>query len=1091
MKAFQAPKRIILLTLFFLSFCAQILLGHSASEIIAESGIQGGLVVHLGCGRGEITAGLHVNERYLVQGLDTDGACVARTRARLQSRGLNGPVTADRYDGKKLPYVRDMVSLLVVSDLAEVSRDEVLRVLAPEGVAMIQNGNVWRKTVKPRPTDIDEWTHFLHDASNDAVANDQQVGPPQRLRWLAGPKWCRSHEFPSSVNAVVSSGGRIFTIFDEGPTGVFRKLPQKCMLIARDAFNGVLLWKQPMRFWQPEFGTGSGNRWNIHHTIPRRLIAKGDRVYVTLGFLDSPISILDAATGEILTEAIEGTRGTDEMILSNNILIAKITQERSVGATARLQKEALEDTLTAIDLGTGKPLWRKPGTRVMPYALAARDGRIIYHNMEEITCLDLRSGQVLWRAPHVIGFTLGGISNLVISDDVVFYYGNRKVEKAPNANAQKKGRKPAPPIFLTAFSLQDGKELWQCRSRMAWAGACTQPADLFVVDGIVYCGSFEGRDIHTGRVKKTLETDKLISPGHHYRCHRSKATVRYLILPKRGAEFVDLAGDDHMRNDWLRAPCFTGATPANGLFYVPTDQCFCYPGAKFNGYFALSAESAEDLKPSTDAALERGPAYNLHPSSFTPHPSEDWPMYRHDAQRSGSTKTVVPVNLSKQWEVKLNSQGTPPVIVGKRLWVAEKDAHQIRCLDARTGQDIWRYTAGARIDSAPTIHEGRVLFGCRDGHVYCLRAKDGALAWRFRAALNAQRIVSYEQLESLWPIQGSVLVQGGVVYFAAGRSSFLDGGIIVYGLDAATGKALYHHVLDGPWPDIKTDTGTPFAMEGALNDLLVSDGEDLYLQRSKFDARLNRLDTPQSSSLGDLDMGRNHLVATGGFLDDTGYDRIYWMHGKRWPGFYLAQQSPKAGQIVVFDESTTYAVKYFYRRHQWSPLLIPAEQGYLLFADDNDNEPSFLQKGAKPGLLEWLPKDSVKDSHRRGGQGVEKGTGYVRQHPEKWQSLVPLRIRAMVLARSANSGQTGQLLFTAGLPDVIDPVDPLASFEGRKGALLNVYSAQTGRLLKSTALASVPAFDGMVAAHNKLYIVTQDGKLICMAGDTHRTVALH
>jgi len=864
------------------------------------------------------------------------------------------------------------------------------------------------------------------------------------------------------------------------------------MLIARDAFNGALLWKEPMRFWQPEFGTGNGNRWNIHHTIPRRLIAQGERVYVTLGFVDSPVSILDAATGRILTEAIAGTKGTDEMILCDNVLIAKVTRERSVGATVRFNKEKLDDTLVAIDLNTGKPLWSKTNARVAPYALAAEQGKLIYHDMDEIQCLDLRSGQEIWRAPHVIGFTLGGISNLVISDDVVFYYGNRKVQQAASETSKKKGRKPAAPIFLTAFSLKDGKELWQSRSRMAWAGACTQPADLFVIDGIVYCGSFDGRDIHTGEIKKALSTDKLISPGHHYRCHRSKATIRYLILPKRGAEFVDVQGNDHMRNDWLRAPCFTGATPANGLFYVPTDQCFCYPGVKFNGYFALSAEAADALRPSTDAALEQGPAYTSPATSHQPLVTEnDWPMYRHDGQRRGSTRTKMPMNLREQWEVKLSSKGTPPVIVGDRLWVAEKDAHGIRCLDARTGKDIWYYTAGGRIDSAPTVYEGRVLFGCRDGYVYCLRAEDGKLAWRFRAAPNTQRIVSYEQLESLWPVQGSVLVQNGIVYFAAGRSSFLDGGIIVYGLDMNTGKPLYSHVLEGPWPDIKTDTGTPFAMEGALNDLMVSDGKNLYLQRIKFDARLNRLDTPQGSSLGDLDMGTNHLVATAGFLDDTGYDRAYWMYGKRWPGFYFAQQSPKAGQIVVFDESTTYAVKYFYRRHQWSPLLIPADQGYLLFADDNDNEPTFLTKGEKPGFLEWLPKESVQDSHRRGGQGVEKGTGYVRQHPEKWQSLVPLRIRAMVLTQSADSGQTRDLLFTAGLPDVIDPADPLASFEGRKGALLNVYSAEDGTLLKSTPLASVPAFDGMIAANNRLYMVTQDGRLICMAGNEQRALAAH
>ncbi|MHC4230592.1 MAG: hypothetical protein ACYSW0_24415, partial [Planctomycetota bacterium] len=83
----------------------------------------------------------------------------------------------------------------------------------------------------------------------------------------------------------------------------------------------------------------------------------------------------------------------------------------------------------------------------------------------------------------------------------------------------------------------------------------------------------------------------------HYRCHRSKATERFLIWPKRGAEFVDLEDDNHMRNDWLRAPCFTGATPANGLFYAPPDQCFCYPGVKVFGFLAMSAEPAEALKP--------------------------------------------------------------------------------------------------------------------------------------------------------------------------------------------------------------------------------------------------------------------------------------------------------------------------------------------------------------------------------------------------------------------------------------------------------------------------------------------------------------
>jgi len=1047
-----------------------------ATAILKTTGVKGGLVVHLGCGDGRLTAALHASDRYLVHGLDSDPAKVAAARKYIQSLALTGTVSADRFDGKRLPYVRDLVNLLVASELGNVTMDEIRRVLAPNGVAYVRRGGTWGKTVKPRPAGMDEWSHFLHDASSNAVAHDRAIGPPKRLRWVAGPRWCRSHEFASSVEAVVTAGGRIFTIFDEGQTGIYRKLPQRCKLVARDAFNGVLLWKVPMRQWQPEFGTGSAARWGIHHTIPRRLVAEGDRVYVTLRFLASPVSVLDAATGQILVEALEGTTGTDEMILSGGILIVKITKKRSVAATQRFRKDALDDTLAAVDVLTGKPLWRKEKARVVPYALSALDGRVVYHNMDALVCLDARSGKEIWRAPSPIATTVGGGSNLVISDGVVLYNGHTQSPPGdkPKQDTGKKGRRrPSQRLTLSAYALSDGKFLWRAGSRTGWAAACTQPTDLFVAGGLVWCCSFQGRDLRTGEVKKTVDVGKLISPGHHYRCHRSKATERFLILPKRGAEFVDIEGDGHMRNDWLRAPCFTGATPANGLFYAPTDQCFCYPGVKVAGYLAMAADPADPVKPS--AALDRGPAFGqIGNRQSAVGSDDDWPMYRHDEQRSGSTKAAVPAELSKRWEVGLACQASPPVVVGDRLWVAEKDAHRIRCLGAADGKDLWSFTAGGRIDSAPTVHDGLVLFGCRDGSVYCLRAADGALVWRFRAAPEDRRLVSFEQVESVWPVHGSVLVQNGVVYFAAGRSSFLDGGILVYGLDARTGKVLHHHLLEGPWPDVKTDVGRPFAMEGALPDLLVSDGKDLYMMRIKFDAKLNRLPTRRESSLGELDMGALHLAATGGFLDDTGFDRLYWMYSRRWPGFYFAQHSPKAGQLVVFDDTTTYAVKYFYRRHQWSPLFIPASHGYLLFADANDNEPTFLSKTQKP--VQWLPKEAYTDRHRRGGQGVEKGTGYVRARPAKWQKMIPVRVRAMVLA--------GNRLFAAGPPDVLDEKDPYAAFEGRKGARLQVFSAADGALVTEQALASPPAFDGLIAAKGRLYLATTDGKILCMAGDT-------
>jgi predicted RNA methylase len=60
----------------------------SGREIVAASGIKGGLVVHLGCGDGKLTAELRVNDSYIVHGLDTDATRTGKAREYIQSLGL-------------------------------------------------------------------------------------------------------------------------------------------------------------------------------------------------------------------------------------------------------------------------------------------------------------------------------------------------------------------------------------------------------------------------------------------------------------------------------------------------------------------------------------------------------------------------------------------------------------------------------------------------------------------------------------------------------------------------------------------------------------------------------------------------------------------------------------------------------------------------------------------------------------------------------------------------------------------------------------------------------------------------------------------
>jgi outer membrane protein assembly factor BamB len=311
--------------------------------------------------------------------------------------------------------------------------------------------------------------------------------------------------------------------------------------------------------------------------------------------------------------------------------------------------------------------------------------------------------------------------------------------------------------------------------------------------------------------------------------------------------------------------------------------------------------------------------------------------------------------------------------------------------------------------------------------------------------------VVLDQVESAWPVPGSVLVLDNVAYVAAGHSSFLDGGVYLYGFEPRTGKLLYQTKVEGPWPDVHKEVGRPFDMEGTKSDILVSDGMHVYLYQMAFDKKLSDITPSRASSLGDRIVGR-HLIATGGFLQDMWYDRTYWTYSNRWPGFYYSNAASKAGQILVFDEKTTYGLHVYTDRLRLSPAFTPGDKGYELFADDNDNEPV-------------LAKNSI---------GREKGPGFSRAEPPKWSKQIPLRVEAMVLA--------GDKLFMAGPPDVIPVDDPYAAFNGKMGARLWVVSATDGDKIAEYPLESLPVLDGLIAAGGRLYLATRDGQLQCFAG---------
>ena len=1008
-----------------------------AAEIVRTSGVQGGIVVHVGCGpstgsgqAGTLTAALRVDDRYLVHGLDTDAKTVAAAREHIRSLGIYGPVSIDTFDGKRLPYIDNMVNLVVASDLGGVPMTEVMRVLCPGGVAHIGG----KKTVKPRPADMDEWTHWLYGPGNNAVSRDKRVGISRNLQWAMPPRWSRHHNLLPSVSAMVSAGGRLFTIIDEGPISV-KGVGDRWSLVARDAFNGVLLWKRPMPKWGwkqwSDIEFSGMMRYKGPDQTFRRLVAVGDIVYATLGF-DEPIVALDAATGKTI-RTYKGTENISEILYQDGLLVLA----RNAAAAGK--------SILVLDAETGAIRWEKTGykgvtarndelARFTDAYVTVGDDHVYFVDRHDVIALDFATGKEAWRRarPEVKKGVMGrlkynhaNLCTLVYRDGRLYLGQMDSFSDSLNTHQEKD-------MTILAMDGGSGKLLWKYRGA-TFANAV--PPDLFVTDGMVWTFKkskvdLVGLDARTGAVKKAYPA-KNILVGHHARCYRNKATERFYLAGEEGIEYIDFASGAVDIHHWLRGACKYGLLPANGLIYLPTHSCGCHSNVKLNGFFALTSDAMPQAQTPLAQRLTRGPAYADATRSFgkggaTAGP-EDWPVYRHDNRRSSGATTDVPAKLSQRWASDLGGRLTAPVVVGGKVFVARQDTHEVFCLDAASGKLAWRFTADGPVDTPPSWDKGRVVFGTRGGSVYSLRATDGGVVWRFGAAPQHLRLSAPGGLESPWPVHGSPLILNGRVYCVAGRSMHLNGGLILYSLDANTGKCLRQVRLEA---DIKPKGELGGAV---LPDLLVSGGKQIHMRSMSFSpADLSR-------SAGKA-TGAVLLANDGGLLDGTWFNSTFRKYGK------------VPGQMLAFEGGNVYGIrvyKKFVTKSYGQDIFTPGKDRYRLFATAGGS----TSKGA------------AKDKRRGKSSGPK----------DLWMTEVPLRAEAMVLTKAC--------VVLAGPPDVLDAKNPLAAFEGRAGGRIVVYARASGKKTAEVKLASPPVFDGLAAANGNLYVSTRDGKVVCVGGN--------
>jgi outer membrane protein assembly factor BamB len=182
----------------------------------------------------------------------------------------------------------------------------------------------------------------------------------------------------------------------------------------------------------------------------------------------------------------------------------------------------------------------------------------------------------------------------------------------------------------------------------------------------------------------------------------------------------------------------------------------------------------------------------------------DWPAWRGDAGRTASCSQDISKELFLHWGVKLPALRPAwpdakrlrfdnyyrPVIFAGMLLTASSHADSVTARDMETGKVKWRFYAGGPVRFAPYCYQGRVYFCSDDGWLYCLKASDGKLIWRYPGSPDCRRkVIGNERIISTWPARGGPVVADGTVYFAAGIWPFM--GVFVHAVDARSGKRIW------------------------------------------------------------------------------------------------------------------------------------------------------------------------------------------------------------------------------------------------------------------------------------------------------------
>jgi outer membrane protein assembly factor BamB len=317
--------------------------------------------------------------------------------------------------------------------------------------------------------------------------------------------------------------------------------------------------------------------------------------------------------------------------------------------------------------------------------------------------------------------------------------------------------------------------------------------------------------------------------------------------------------------------------------------------------------------------------------------------------------------------------------------------------------------------------------------VYALRADSGEVVWRMHAGLSRENIVAYGQVESPWPVPGSILVRGEVAYFVAGRQAFADGGVLVFAVDPMTGAKKWVQRIDTlPQKGYYENSGLEF---DAI-DCLHGEGEDVAMSRWIFSTDGEGVSVDKWAGFAKLSTGEKEVWVPRGT----------WSYGARHVHRF-AGEAPRR-PLVVFREASVYG----YRNGTTE-----------VFRRDFD------LAGGEEFSGQWITGWEASKTNRAGGKPyrtwrIAEKASWVEDY------FTPEEERAKEVKIGTQLHNDIHALALAGNERL---------YAVHKDGRLVVVSTADGSVLGEMQVPT-PAWDGLAVAGGKLFLTTQLGEVLCL-----------